>query len=111
HARLRGRQPRGVVRGQLPGLRGRPQEAARRGGRAAASPPLQAPHARLISGSRRHKGNEAVATRRHGNVLLSSAGSLSEQSTVRQVKPTRRFRTTSAERLFSGRGGGRAPAA
>ena len=37
HARLRGREPGGVVRRQLPGLRSRPQAPPRRRGRSAAS--------------------------------------------------------------------------
>ena len=48
HAGLRGRQPGGVVRGQLPGLRSGPAPASRRRGRHAA--PDQVPEADAIGG-------------------------------------------------------------
>ena len=41
HPRLRGRQPGGVVRGQLPGVRGRPEAAARHGSGPAAPDQVQ----------------------------------------------------------------------
>ena len=47
HARVRRRQPGGVVRGELSGLRGRPQAPPRRGGRPAA--PDQVPEADAVA--------------------------------------------------------------
>ena len=44
HPRLRGRQPGGLVRGQLPGLRGRPEAAPGRRGRPAPPHPVQEAH-------------------------------------------------------------------
>ena len=54
HPRLRGRQPGGVVRRQLPGLRGRPEAPPRRAGRPAASHQVQETHAGLNVQEGRH---------------------------------------------------------
>ena len=47
HARLRGRQPGRVVRGQLSGLRGRPEAPPRRGRRSAAPDQVSEAHAKV----------------------------------------------------------------
>ena len=57
HPRLRGRQPCGVVRGQLRRLRGRPPPPPRRGSRQPPPHPLQAAHARVARPSARLASN------------------------------------------------------
>ena len=58
HPRLRGRGTRDLVRGELRRLRGGPEEAARRRGRAASPPPLQA--AQVVPRPQRGPGGDSV---------------------------------------------------
>ena len=87
HPGVRGRQQGGVVRGQLPGLRGRSQAPARRRGRPAA--PDQVPEADAIEvgGSRGIEPASRHELERRGSMRSRSCASASSARAVRRRRP------------------------
>ena len=94
--RLRGRQSRGMVEGNLPGRRGGPQERSGCGRRAAAPAPLQAPREQIrrLPAARARGARTATPTGRqsdqtHGEWASEPArgGSITEQPVILTLYP------------------------
>ena len=115
HPRLRGRQPDGLVRGQLPGVRGGPEAAPRHRGRPAAPDQVQALGRRLGSArSQRQRADLSGPPRARERTLASPRrrqrpGPTPGRRTTAIPTPTT-ARTSALSRGRSGAGaGGRAP--
>ena len=82
HAGVRGREPGGVVRGQLPGLRGRPAAAPGRRGRP--PPSHQVPQAHTVTARRRAR--EGTMNAEQAKFLAGYFAGLIEQETATTAK-------------------------